>query len=204
MPSKPVLRMEEKQRIKQQLLRLCEEAWIDQGYKKTSIKYLCTEAGISIGTCYALFSTKEKIFLATAQRIQSRLMERFKETVSQQPNQKGVSTALKELAREFDRAPFLYDVSTPDFRAFVTKLSVEEMRSIKFESIAFFRNVCQMANLEPVIDNETAFGVLSTLLSTISTKKTLEPVCDFFTVFDFMTDRLIAELFADKVSERSS
>ena len=194
MPNKPVLSPEDKLVIKQKLLQLCEDFWIAKGYKKTSIKALCTEAKISIGTFYVLFATKEQLFLETAQTIQSRLTERFKETVLQTPNRMGLSKALK---REFDHSPFLYDVNSVDFRAFVTKLSTEEMETIKFESMAFFKEVCQIVNLQPVIDDATAFGVLSTLLSSIATKKTIDPVCDFFTVFDFMTDKLIGELFVE-------
>lgn len=197
MPNKPVLSMEAKQEIKQTLLQLCEKYWIKQGYKKTSIKALCTETEISIGTFYALFATKEKLFLETAQMIQTRLTGQFKETVLQRPNRSGLAKALKELAREFDRNPFLYNVNSVDFRAFVTKLTTEEMETIKFESMSFFREICQIVELQPVIDDATAFGVLSTLLATVSTKKTLEPVCDFFSVFDFMTDKLITELFAE-------
>ena len=197
MPNKPVLSPEDKLVIKQKLLQLCEDFWIAQGYKKTSIKALCTEAKISIGTFYVLFATKEQLFLETAQTIQSRLTERFKETVLQTPNRMGLSKALKKLAREFDHNPFLYDVNSVDFRAFVTKLSTEEIETIKFESMSFFKEVCQIVNLQPVMDDATAFGVLSTLLSSIATKKTIEPVCDFFTVFDFMTDKLIGELFVE-------
>ena len=202
MPNKPVLSPEDKLVIKQKLLQLCEDFWIAKGYKKTSIKALCTEAKISIGTFYVLFATKEQLFLETAQTIQSRLTERFKETVLQTPNRMGLSKALKKLAREFDHSPFLYDVNSVDFRAFVTKLSTEEMETIKFESMAFFKEVCQIVNLQPVIDDATAFGVLSTLLSSIATKKTIDPVCDFFTVFDFMTDKLIGELFVEASGQK--
>lgn len=197
MPNKPMLSKEAKLEIKQNLISICERNWVRQGYMKTSIKGLCTEANISIGTFYGLFLTKEKLFLETAQTVQYRLTEQFRETVSQKPDRNGLSEALKELAREFARNPFLYDVNSVDFRAFVAKLSTEELETIKFESMSFFREVCQIVNLKPIIDDETAFGVLSTLLATISTRKTIEPVCDFFTVFDFMTDKLIVELFAD-------
>lgn len=106
-----------------------------------------------------------------------------------------MAKAIKELFREFDSKPFLYDVNTPDFRAFVTKLSEQNMAEIKFESIAFFREVCQVAKLKPKIDEAKAFGVLSALLSTITTKQTLSVMCDYFEIFDFMLDNLVAEMF---------
>ena len=47
MPSKPVLSDADKENIRKRLKELCEECWIAQGYKKTSIKSLCERAGIS-------------------------------------------------------------------------------------------------------------------------------------------------------------
>lgn len=69
------------------------------------------------------------------------------------------------------------------------------MEEIKFESIAFFREVCRVAQLKPKIDEPKVFGVLSALLSTIATKQTLSAMCDYFEIFDFMVNNLDAEMF---------
>lgn len=87
------------------------------------------------------------------------------------------------------------NVNTPDFRAFATKLSEEAMEEIRFESITFFREVCRITNLQPKIDVAKACGVLSALLSTVVTKQTIASMCDYFEIFDFMVDSLIAEIF---------
>ena len=58
MPSKPVLSDADKKAIRKKLEELCEECWIAQGYKKTSIKNLCDKAVISIGTF--IRSTQQK------------------------------------------------------------------------------------------------------------------------------------------------
>lgn len=195
MPSKPVLSEEDKENIRQRLQTLCEQLWVSQGYKKTSIKELCTRTGIAIGTFYSLFPTKEELFFETAKEIQTRLTEQFLQTVLQGADKSSLSKALKELFREFDSKPFLYDVNTPDFRAFVTKLSEEAMEEIRFESITFFREVCRITNLQPKIDVAKACGVLSALLSTVVTKQTIASMCDYFEIFDFMVDSLIAEIF---------
>lgn len=142
-----------------------------------------------------MFSTKEDLFFETAKTIQTRLTDQFLQTVLQGTDKDSLAKAIKELFREFDSKPFLYDVNTPDFRAFVTKLSEQNMAEIKFESIAFFREVCQVAKLKPKIDEAKAFGVLSALLSTITTKQTLSVMCDYFEIFDFMLDNLVAEMF---------
>ena len=195
MPSKPVLSELDKKNFKGKLQSLCEQLWVSQGYKKTSIKELCGKAGIAIGTFYSLFSTKEDLFFETVKVIQARLTDQFLQTVLQGTNKDSLAKAMKDLFREFDSKPFLYDVSSPDFRAFVTKLSEQSMEEIKFESIAFFREVCRVTELRPKIDETKAFCTLSALLSTIATKETLSAMCDYFEIFDFMIDSLVAEMF---------
>lgn len=195
MPSKPVLSDKDKENIKEKLQALCEQLWVSQGYKKTSIKELCGETEIAIGTFYSLFSTKEDLFFETAKVIQVRLNDQFLQTVQQGANKDSLAKAIKKLFREFDSKPFLYDVNTPDFRAFVTKLSEQDMEEIKFESIAFFREVCRVTRLTPKMDETKTFATLSALLSTLATKQTFSAMCDYFEVFDFMVDTLVSEMF---------
>lgn len=195
MPSKPVLSEEDKKHIRHNLLALCEELWISQGYKKTSIKELCTKTQIAIGTFYSLFPTKEDLFYETALSIQAHLKEQFYQTALNGSDKTSFANALKELFREFDSKPFLYDVNTPDFRSFITKLSDKEMEKIKFDSMAFFKEVCQAAELRPKMETAKACGILSALLGLIGTKQTLETMSDYFEIFDFMVDSLMNEIF---------
>ena len=173
MPSKPILSEEDKGNIKQELQNLCEKFWVKKGYKKTSIKELCASAHIAIGTFYSLFATKEDLFFETARDIQIRLSEQFRQTLQQGKDRESLAKALKELFREYDSKPFLYDVNTPDFRAFVTKLSEEVMKELRYDTISFFKEVCHITNLRPKIDEELACGVLNALLSTIGNNQTL-------------------------------
>lgn len=195
MPSKPVLSEKDKLRIKEDLQMLCEQLWISQGYKKTSVKELCSRTEIAIGTFYSLFTTKEDLFFETAKAIQGRLTSQFTQTVLQGANKDSLAKALKELFREFESKPFLYDVNTPDFQAFVTKLSQQDMEAIKFESIEFFREVCRITKLTPKIDENKAFATLSALLSTIAARQTISTMYDVHEVFDFMVDHIVLEMF---------
>lgn len=134
MPSKPVLSDADKNAIRERLRELCEECWIAQGYKKTSIKSLCSQAAISIGTFYTLYPTKEDLFFKTIEKI-------------------------------------------------------------KFDSFSFFRQAVQTANLTLKMEQSQAYGILSALLSTISARETLSATCDYFAVFDCMTDTLVSSIF---------
>ncbi|MCI9455596.1 MAG: TetR/AcrR family transcriptional regulator [Oscillospiraceae bacterium] len=195
MPSKPMLSDTDKAEIRKRLESLCEEFWITQGYKKTNIKTLCEKAGISIGTFYTLYPAKEDLFSETIERIQRRLTEKLLETNRNQQTREGFAQSLKELFREYDSKPFLYNVNTPDFQAFITKLPDEAIRKIKFDSFDIFRQAVSAAGLRLKVEDPQAYGILSALLSTISAKETLSVTCDYLSVFDFMADQLTADIF---------
>ncbi len=195
MPSKPVLSDADKENIRERLKKLCEECWIEQGYKKTNIKGLCVKTGISVGTFYTLYQTKEDLFLETIETIQRRLKEKIFEINRDRQTKDGFAESMKELFKEYNSKPFLYNVNTPDFQSFITKLPEETMKKIKFDSFDFFRQAVHTANLELKMEESKAFGILSALLSTINAKETLSATCDYFAVFDFMVDSLLADIF---------
>lgn len=195
MPSKPVLSDDDKKAIRKKLVELCEECWIAQGYKKTSIKNLCDKAGISIGTFYTLYPTKEDLFSETIERIQERLKEKVLDTNRHRQTKEGFAQSIKELFREYDSKPFLYNVNTPDFQSFVTKLPKETLEKIKFDSVKAFEQAAQAANLTLKMEPSQAYGILSALLTTTNAKETLAATCDYFAVFDCMVDILVNNIF---------
>lgn len=195
MPSKPVLSDADKKAIRKKLEELCEECWIEQGYKKTSIKNLCDKAVISIGTFYTLYPTKEDLFFETIMNVQRRLNEKIIDINRSSQTKEGFAQSMKMLFREYDSKPFLYNVHTPDFQSFVTKLPEEMVNKIKFYSLDSFRQVIHAANLNLKMEKDLVYGILSALLSTISARETLSATCDYFAVFDFMVDSLVEDIF---------
>lgn len=174
---------------------LCEECWIAHGYKKTSIKNLCDKAGISIGTFYTLYPTKEDLFSETIELIQKKLTEKVLDINRRRQTKEGFAQSIKELFREYDSKPFLYNVNTPDFQSFVTKLPKDTLQKIKFDSFEAFRQAAQAANLTLKMEPSQAYGILSALLTTVNAKETLSATCDYFAVFDCMTDILVNSIF---------
>ncbi len=195
MPSKPVLSEADKKAIRKKLEDLCEECWIAQGYKKTGIKNLCDKADISIGTFYTLYPTKEDLFFETIMNVQRGLTEKMIDINRNSQTKEGFAQSMKILFREYDSKPFLYNVHTPDFQSFVTKIPEEMVKKIKLYSLDSFRQVIHAANLSLKIEETLAYGILSALLSTISAKEALSATCDYFTVYDFMVDSLVADIF---------
>ncbi len=198
MPSKPMLSEEDKAEIRKRLKALCEGRWIARGYKRTSVKELCAAAGISIGTFYVLYPSKEDLFLETIRDIQERLKEQVLETNRRERSRGGFARALKELYREYAAKPFLYNVGTPDFRSFAAKLPEEAAQQIKLDSFAFFRQAVQAAGLRLRQEESLAYGALSALLSTVSAREALSAACDPSAVFGHMAEVLMENLFEEE------
>jgi len=60
-----VFTTEDKNKIRRNLIDICKELWVSQGYKETSIKELASRAGISTGAFYSLYTSKEDLFFET-------------------------------------------------------------------------------------------------------------------------------------------
>lgn len=203
MPAKPVLSDADKINYREKLEALCEESWITQGYKKTSVKYLCEKTAISVGTFYTLYPTKEALFLETIETIQQRLKEKFLAWNKEKQSKGGFAQSMKMLCREYDSKPFLYNVNTPDFQSFMSKLPEETLAEVKLDSIDFFRQAVCTAGLTLKIEESQAYGIFSALLATINTKETLSVTCNYFAVFDLMTDYLVAAIFDENQEDEN-
>lgn len=133
--------------------------------------------------------------MATIAGIQERLGQEILAVNRQAKSKVGFANSLKKLFREYDSKPFLYDTSTADFQAFAGKLPAEALQKLKFANFDLFRQSVQAAQLRLKLNEANAYGILSALLSTISSKKTLAESCDYLSVFDFMVDSLVPNMF---------
>ena len=198
MAAGPVLSLADKVELKIKLQGLCEHYWALNGYKKTSIKELCADIGIGIGTFYSLYPTKEDLFFETIASAQSRMTKKFLDTCRDNPSKEGFIIAMKKLFRDYDEKPFLRagdKGDKTDYQSFVTKLSAESLERIKFDSIEFFRNAIHIANITLKIDEYKAYGIFGALVSAMYVKDTIAVIHDHLEVFDFMIDNLVMDIF---------
>lgn len=184
---------QEKNSIREKLLAGCKEKWERHGYKKTSIDDLCLTAGISKGAFYIFFTSKEQIFLETLREIQKYLYDYIEEILLEEQNKFGIAKALKAIYREYDKSPFLYDTTGPDFTSFMNKLTEEEKQSVYCGSLAGAMVMLNKPFLKLCISEDKALSVMTALLSMITSKDKM--ACNHFEVFEFMLDNLIDKLF---------
>ncbi|MFE4240192.1 TetR/AcrR family transcriptional regulator [Peribacillus butanolivorans] len=183
----------EKSVIKEKLRLECERSWAVYGYKKTNVGELCEKVGISVGTFYMCYNSKEALFVETVEALQNNLKAFMQEMISKEPTKQGFANAIKLLYQEYEKNSFLYSVNSPDFLAFLNKLPQESVSKLKFDNENFFHENIESVGLNLLVSEEQAFSVISALLSILNVKEQLS--YNHVEVFNFMLDNIIDEIF---------
>lgn len=183
----------EKDDLRTKLCIECERSWALHGYKKTSVGELTAKIGISTGAFYMLYSSKEDLFCESLERVQIRLKTGLRDIISQDGGKVGFIKAMKWHFEEYDRSPFLYDCGTPDFLSFLNKLPKDRIEKLKFDSVSFFYETIELANLTLKVNKEKAHALIGTLLYTVTIKERLD--YDHFEIFDFLLNSVVDRLF---------
>lgn len=186
---------EDKINLRNKLCAACEKSWTRLGYRKTTIGELTKETGIATGSFYLLFENKEELFISTFILVQERLRSEWMEILKKYPNKEGFIKAMIGLYREYQASPFLYDFSNPDFLALLNRLSEDEREEFTSSSLSFFDDILSYTNLKLAISEKKAFGVLSSLLYTVTFTNT---VYDQMDVFTFMLETISDQLFTEE------
>ena len=184
---------EDIQLLKEKLRESCAHGWKTKGYKLTNIAFLTKEVGISTGSFYRLYETKEELFLEVLLMIQDQLKEQWNSIMRTNPSIEGFKTAMKWLFEEYVEHPKLYDFNNPDYLLFLNKLPQEKIESFRENDENFLNNVLEHSNLKVKIPKEKAYGIFSTLLFTATMEK------DFGynkkEIFSFLLDSSIYQIF---------
>jgi AcrR family transcriptional regulator len=185
----------DKEKLKQHLQERCKYYWITRGYKRTSIKLLCEESNISIGTFYGLYPKKEDLFFKTIEHTQQKLEEQVIEMYKKNLTIEGFGNILKIIVREYDKMPFLVDMSTQDFIAFITKLPETKVDKLKSHQFNFFSRMIEETNFELKVNEWIALASITALFATLNKRESLSMWGDYFLIFDLMVDNLLVTIF---------
>ena len=184
---------EEKEIITERLMKECKLNWQKYGYKKTSIDTLCQDIGISKGSFYSFFESKEALFYQVIKETLDQLYSIVEERISQKQNKYGVADALKEIYLEYSKSSFMYDVNNPDFLSFYNKLNKEQRLELTDKSYLGAKIMLHKPFLSLKIEENLAISLLFAMLSSVSQKDDM--LCEGTKVFEFMIDHLIDDIF---------
>ncbi len=107
------------------IITAAEKVFTEQGFANTKMEDVAKELGISKGTIYFYFASKENLYMAITYRAFQALIDRFYESVEASKDEDGVEgvMGLMRTFMLFSESNFLYSEAMLDFIAFVRSTS---------------------------------------------------------------------------------
>jgi len=121
----------EKDIIRRQLLEKGEKLFESYGLRKTTVEDITRAVGISKGSFYLFYASKEELLLEILEQIESELRESILEHTTQPKEdvRQSVSAILKSYLLTWDAFPLLRKLEKSDFDYLARKLPAERVQA---------------------------------------------------------------------------
>ena len=182
----------EKEIIRQNLIAECKKSWSKHGYKKTNVSELCTKAGISTGSFYSFFDSKEALFCAVMEHFQESTRLMYQEMLSSPPTKEEIGNVLKRLYLEYAENDIITKRHSQDYQSLLNKLPQEWREKHKKNSEDGLGTTLFTSDIKMKVSRERAHGIIDTLLLTVTNKEMIE---DHYEIFCILLDCVIDEIY---------
>jgi len=156
----------EQNAIKAKLIENCRICWERYGYKKTGIAELASMSGISTGAFYMFFSSKEMLFIETANTFIRKLYELMAECKPSEPTKHDFAVGFKQCANEMFENKWIFSLRE-DAETFLRKLPEDFLDQDFKQDLIDITAVVKMYGLIPKVPMEEIVAVFHTLLMSI-------------------------------------
>ncbi|WP_416150738.1 TetR/AcrR family transcriptional regulator [Salipaludibacillus sp. HK11] len=161
---------DEAQRIEEQLVKVGKDKFETIGLKKTSIRDLTEEVGISLGSFYKFFDSKELLYFRILEQeeeaIQAELIREF-ESIAQM-NAAHFASVLLKAFKLIEQRPILYRIIvTDDYEVLVRKLPSEVIHAHAEQDTLNFSPLFQYWQEQGIMDRSLSHEVISGSLRAI-------------------------------------
>jgi AcrR family transcriptional regulator len=147
--------------INEKLMVACEECWNLYGYQKTSIRDLCSKAGISSGAFYLFYGSKELLFVETGKSALKRLASIINQNTPQhKPTKQDLAKSFKIMAKKVEKAKWLLSLED-DIEIFQRKLPPEAFKGF----IDIYSVQAEKYQLSPQVSRQVGNAVLEALVA---------------------------------------
>jgi AcrR family transcriptional regulator len=153
--------------IEQKLINACKECWSRYGYSKTGIRELAQMANISAGSFYLFFSSKELLFMATAQECQKELDEIFHDKMQRSPNKRGAAEGFKALSAKLSQMPWLTSMGADELEMIARKLPPDLSEQSSRDKKALIDSIVLHYGLVPKKSSDEIAQITDILLTSI-------------------------------------
>jgi len=182
----------EKESIRQRLIGECKKSWSAHGYKKTSVSELCAKVGISTGSFYGFYDSKEALFCDVMDDFQKNTRRMYDETLSSPPKKEEVCRVLKKLYLEYAENDIITKRHTSDYKSLLNKLPQEWKKQHDANSIENLESSLLAPNAKLKVSNKRAHGIIDTLLLTVANK---DVISDHYEIFCTLLECVIDEIY---------
>jgi AcrR family transcriptional regulator len=160
---------EERETIRRQLREQGEKLFGAYGLRKTTVDDITKEVGISKGSFYLFYASKEELFLEIVEQMESELRESILEhTLHPEENaRESVRHILSEFLLTYDTYPLLKEFSQADLDYLVRKLPAERLEAHIHRDNTFFDDLVEKVKREGIalkVPPRVAFNLVLSLI----------------------------------------
>jgi Transcriptional regulator len=156
----------EQNAIKEKLIQNCRICWERYGYKKTGVAELAAMSGISTGSFYSFFPSKEVLFLETVNDFTKNLydiMERFK---PENPTLKDFASGFKKCTDEMFENKWIFSLRE-DASAIMRKMPVDFLEKDFRQDLIDITTIVNLYGLKAKVPMEEIVAVFHTIIMSI-------------------------------------
>lgn len=153
---------DESEFIRQKLIESCKICWERYGYKKTSIAELASMVGISTGAFYAFYSTKELLFMETADYYSDQIVKAIMQNIPNNPTKIDLSEAVKILMEELSRNKWMLSMQQ-DFELFMRRVPQDFLKNNQRKDLIDITEIVRQFGIVPKVSVEEITAVMHTL-----------------------------------------
>jgi AcrR family transcriptional regulator len=180
---------QERNIINEKLITVCEEYWNLHGYQKTNIRDICSKCGISSGSFYLFYESKESLFVETAARGVKRLLSIIDQNMPEgNPAKQDFAKALKIMAKEIENTKWLLSIED-DYEIFRRRLPPETFKNF----VDIYSFLAEKYRFPPNVSPPVAKMILGILITIRLNKKSTSRQYD--KAYEFIIDSTIDRLF---------
>jgi len=178
--------------IKSKLIESCQICWERYGYKKTNVSELASMSGISTGSFYSFFSSKELLFVETANAFTKNLYALMTESKPQNPTKKDFANGLKKCAELLFENKWIFSLRE-DAEIFLRKLPDDYLEQDFQQDLLDVTSVVKLYELTPKVPMDEIVAVFHTLLMSIYLTEIIGP--PHKQALNLLIDSVVGNLF---------
>ena len=182
----------EQNAIKAKLLESCRICWERYGYKKTGVAEIAAMTGISTGTFYLYFQSKEMLFMETANAFTRKLYEIMIASKPQKSTKYDFAVGFKRCADEMFENKWIFSLRE-DAETFLRKLPEDFLEQDFQKDLLDITAVVNLYELTPKVPMQELVAVFHTLLMSIYLTEIIGTA--HRQALDLLIDSAIANLF---------